>query len=74
METFQVKILNPKAKDLLVELVDKKLIQMDEEKNLFSLTPGQKKSIRISRSQIKEGKYKPHKTVVSDLKKWLKSK
>jgi hypothetical protein len=74
METYQVKILSSKAKDLLVELVDKKLIQMDEEKNLFSLTPEQKKSIRISRSQIKKGKYKSHKTVVSNLKKWLKEK
>ncbi|HPM30496.1 MAG TPA: hypothetical protein PLJ60_09165 [Chryseolinea sp.] len=69
METFQIKILNPKAKDMLIELVDQKLIAMDEEKNLFHLTSSQKKSIRISRTQIKEGKYKLHKTVVSDLKK-----
>ncbi len=74
METYQVKILNSKAKDLLVELADKKLIQMDEEKNLFSLTSEQKKSIRVSRSQIKEGNYKSHKSVVSNLKKWLKEK
>lgn len=74
METFQIKILNPKAKDVLVELANQKFIQMDEEKNLFKLNSSQKKSITISRAQVKDGKYKSHKTVVSDLKKWLKSK
>lgn len=74
MEIYQVKILNSKAKDLLGELVEKKLIKMDEERNLFGLTSEQKKSIRISRSQIKSGNYKSHKTVVSNLKKWLKEK
>lgn len=74
METFQIKILDPKGKELPVELADQKLIQINEEKNLFSLTLGQKKSIRVSRTQIKEGNYKSHKTVVSDLKKWLKNK
>lgn len=55
METFQVKILKPKAKALLNELADQNLIQLNEEKNLFSLTSGQKKSIRISRTQVKAG-------------------
>jgi hypothetical protein len=74
METFHVRILKPRAKALLTKLVDQNLIRLEEEKDLFTLTPGQKKSIRVSRTQIKEGKYKPHKTVVSDLKKWIKSK
>ena len=74
METIQIKILNPKAKGLLTKLADQKFIQIEEEKKIFSLTTGQKKSIQVSRSQVKEGKFKSHKTVVSDLKKWLKEK
>ncbi len=74
METFQIKILNPKAKGLLTQLADQKFIRIEEEKNLFGLTTGQKKSIEISRKQVKDGKFKSHKTVVSNLKKWLKDK
>jgi len=74
METYQIRILNPKAKNLLEELADLKLIQIEHEKSLFPLNTQQKKSIKISRAQVKNGEYKSHKTVMSDLKKWLKNK
>lgn len=73
METIQVKINNPKAKRILDELADLKLITISEEE-IFNLTPGQRKSIPTSRKQIKNGQFKVHKKVVSQMKQWLKTK
>ena len=73
METLQIKILNPKAKNLLNELSDLKLIRIEEEQELYKLSPENKKSIRVSRLQVKNGEYKSHKTVVTNFKRWLKA-
>ena len=73
METIQVKINNPKAKRILDDLADLKLITISKE-DAFPLTSSQKKSITISRRQIKDGKYKTHKKVLSEAKGWLKSR
>lgn len=74
MQTVQVKILKPKAKTLLAELANLKLIKIAEEKPLFKLSKEQKRSIAISRREVKNGQFDTHKTVMSDLKKWLKNK
>ncbi len=74
METLQVKILNQKAKRILDELAGLKLITIKEEEELFSLNGIQRKSIAISRKQIKNGEFKTNSAVIKDLKKWLKSK
>jgi hypothetical protein len=68
---LQVKVLNPKAKRILDDLASLKLISIKEE-STFTLTPLQKKSIEVSRKQIKAGKFRNNKSVISDLKKWVK--
>jgi hypothetical protein len=68
---LQVKVLNPKAKRILDDLASLKLISIKEE-STFSLTPSQKKSIEVSRKQIKAGKFRNNQSVISDLKKWVK--
>ena len=73
MPTLQIKILNPRARNLLTELADLNMIEI-EGMHPFPLTEKQKKSIQISRAQVKQGKYRSHKTVMSDVKKWLKEK
>ena len=74
METVQIKIINPKAKKLSNGLEDLKLISISKIDKLFSLSESQKKSIAISRKQIKKGKFKKHAEVVSGLRQWLKEK
>jgi len=73
METVQIKIINPKAKKLLNGLEDLKLISISKEE-FFPLSDLQKKSISISRRQIKKGQFKKHDKVMADLRKWLKEK
>lgn len=73
MEMLQVKINNPKAKKILTNLADLNLITISEEE-IFPLTRAQKKSISISRKQIKKGEIRSHKSVISEMKRWLKSK
>lgn len=72
METVQIKIINPKAKKLLSGMEDLKLISIN--KNLFPLTELQKKSISISRKQIKKGEVKPHEDVIKNAREWMKGK
>ncbi len=74
METVQIKIINPKAKKLLSGLEDLKLISIFKEEKSFLLSADQKKSISISRRQIKKGQFKKHDKVMADLKEWLKEK
>lgn len=44
------------------------------EQSLYELTEEQKKSIEIGQSQIKEGKFKSHDQVTSEMKQWLSKK
>lgn len=44
------------------------------EQSLYELTDEQKKSIEIGQSQIKEGKYKSHDQVMSEINEWLSKK
>lgn len=74
METVQIKIINPKAKKLLNGMEDLKLISIDSDHKLFPLTDHQKKSISISRKQIKKGDFKSHKTVIKNAREWMKEK
>ena len=74
METVQIKIINPKAKKLLTWMEDLKLISIDIDHKLFPLTDHQKKSIAISRKQIKKGDFKSHKTVIKNAREWMKEK
>lgn len=53
---LQVRILNPRAKRILNDLASLKLIEIKKEEP-FQLSAAQKKSIEISRKQIKSGKY-----------------
>lgn len=43
------------------------------DKNVFRLSAEQKRSIAISREQIRKGKFRSNETVLSGVKKWLKS-
>jgi hypothetical protein len=43
------------------------------DKGFFKLSAEQKRSIGISREQIKKGKFRNNESVLSDVKKWLKS-
>ena len=43
------------------------------DKHLYRLSADQKRSIEISREQIKKGKFRSNESVLSDVKKWLKS-
>lgn len=70
---LQVKVLNPKAKRILDDLASLKLISIKEEPT-FTLTAAQKKSIEISRKQIKAGKFRDNQSVISDLKAWMKGR
>lgn len=70
---LHVKILNPKAKQILDDLASLKLISLEEEP-VFKLTAPQKKSIQVSRNQIKNGKFRNNQSVISDLNTWLKEK
>lgn len=74
METVQVKIINPKAKKLLTGLQDLKLISISKEDKLFPLSDIQKKSISISRKEIKNGEHKSHSRVMKDAREWMKRK
>lgn len=73
METVQIKIINPKAKKLLSRMEDLKLIRINHE-SLFPLTELQKKSISISRKQIKNGETKAHEIVIKNAREWMKGK
>ncbi len=70
---LQVKVLNPKAKKILTELASLKLIHITEEKELFPLSKAHKKSIALSRRQIKNGQVKSTKEVLDGLRKWVKA-
>ncbi len=70
---LQVKVLNPKAKRILDDLASLKLISIKEE-SPFPLTSPQKRSIEISRKQIKAGKFRDSHSVISDLRAWMKEK
>jgi hypothetical protein len=74
METIQIKIINPKAKKLLNGLEDLKLIRISKAEKLFPLTGAQKKSISISRTQIKKGQFKTHDKVINSAREWMKEK
>lgn len=74
METVQIKIINPKAKKLLNGMEDLKLISIDRDYKLFPLTDPQKKSISISRKQIKKGEFKSHETVMKNAKEWVEGR
>ena len=74
METVQIKIINPKAKKLLSGMEDLNLIRINVADNLFPLTDVQKKSIAISRKQIKKGDFKEHGTVMKGAREWIKGK
>jgi hypothetical protein len=74
METVQIKIINPKAKKLLTGLEDLRLISISKEDKLFPLTDLQKKSISISRKQIKNGEFKTHDKVMKSAREWMKGK
>lgn len=74
METVQIKIINPKAKKLLSGMEDLKLISINGMENLFPLTGAQKKSIAISRKQIKKGDFTEHHTVMKTAREWIKRK
>jgi hypothetical protein len=74
METVQIKIINPKAKKLLSGMEDLKLISIDTESNLYPLTEQQKKSISISRKEIKKGEFKSHSQVMKNAREWMKEK
>ena len=71
METFQIQIINPKAKKLLTGLQDLNLISISKADKPFPLSEEQKKSIAISRMQINKGKFKKHDRVMADLRGWL---
>ncbi|QOI97158.1 MAG: hypothetical protein HRU69_06485 [Flammeovirgaceae bacterium] len=71
---LQVKVLNPKARKILDELASLKLIKISAEEELFPLTSQQKKSIEISRKELKKGLYKENKQVLSSLRSWVKRK
>lgn len=71
---LQVKVLNPKARRILDELASRKLIKIAEEEELFPLTAQQKKSIEVSRKELKKGLYKDNKQVLSELRVWAKRK
>ena len=43
-------------------------------KELYQLTDEQKKSIKISRSQLDKGEYLDHSEVIGNLEQWLKNK
>jgi hypothetical protein len=73
METVQIKNINPKAKKLLSGMEDLKLISINAD-NLFPLTNTQKKSIAISRKQIKKGDFKDHEMVMRSAREWIKEK
>jgi hypothetical protein len=70
---LQVRILNPKAKKILSDLASLKLIKIEKEE-IFELSTAQKKSIEISRKQIKSGKFRNHRAVMTDLKSWVKER
>ena len=74
METVQIIIINPKAKKLLNGMEDLKLISIDSDYKLFPLTDPQKKSISISRKQIKKGKFQSHETVMKNAKEWVEGR
>jgi signal recognition particle subunit SEC65 len=74
METVQIKIINPKAKKLLTDLEDLKLIRISQQDELFPLTDRQKQSIAISRKQVKKGQFKTHDKVIEELRGWLREK
>ncbi|UXE65286.1 MAG: hypothetical protein KA713_12385 [Chryseotalea sp. WA131a] len=74
METVQIKIINPKAKKLLSGMEDLKLIRINVADNLFPLTDEQKKSITMSRKQIKKGDFKEHGVVMKSAREWIKGK
>ncbi len=42
------------------------------EQSLFEINEQQEESIQIGRKEIKEGKFKEHKQVMSEMKEWLK--
>lgn len=44
------------------------------DKNLYKLSAGQKRSIDISREQIRKGKFRNSEAVLSEVKRWLKNK
>jgi hypothetical protein len=70
---LQVKILNPKAKRILDDLASLRLISIQKEEP-FPLTDAHKKSIEISRRQIKSGQFKENGQVMSGLRSWLSEK
>ena len=70
---LHVKVLNPKAKRILDDLASLKLISIKEEP-VFKLNPSQKRSIEISRKQVKAGKFRDNQSVISDLRAWIKEK
>jgi hypothetical protein len=74
MTTLQVKIHNQKARKILNELAELKLISIKEEDELFVLSPSQHKRISTGRKQIKNGSFRTNDVVMKDLKKWLKGK
>ena len=74
METLQIQIINPKAKKLLNGLEDLNLISISKADKLFPLSVWQKKSIAVSRNQIKKGQFKKHDKVMTDLSQWLNEK
>jgi hypothetical protein len=49
-------------------------IKIIKKKELFQLTNLQRKSISISRRQIKRGKFKTHDIAMKELREWLKEK
>jgi signal recognition particle subunit SEC65 len=74
METIQINIINPKAKKFLNGLKDLNLISISKAEKLFPLSQWQKRSIAVSRKQIKKGQFKTHEKVMADAKQWLKEK
>ena len=44
------------------------------EQALYQLSPEQKSSIEIGRSEIKSGKFHKNEDVISEMKEWLKKK
>lgn len=75
MDTFQVRIINPKAKNILKELAELKLIAISEgEMEYFPLTADQKKRIAAGRKNIRQGKHLTHKNAMAELRKWVSKK
>jgi hypothetical protein len=71
MEIIEISILDPKVKKILADLADLDLIELGK---VHKLNSEQRRKISIGRSQIKNGKIKDHKSVISGLEKWLKEK